>query len=425
LAISWLNFLKWELFTRVSVIFATIQNKKIATLMHQISRSLLLIFPLFIITVACNTTHTGREGGEVHISGQFDIKTPAQLLFEELTFSEVISVDTIRIDEEGFFNYRFYIEHAGFYRLKVSDEDYISLAVEPGQEIHLGGSLKNLRETYSVTGSEGSQILWQINKMVSSGQKKVDSLRTVYRSSKNKPEFIEINKNIKKQYEDLRQQQTRFIINIIDNNQESLASILALYQVFEDKHLLDEKKHFNYYENLSRSLGAVYPHNKHVINLKKRVSDLKREEELRLENEASLANGKPAPEIILPDTSGTHISLSSFKNNLVLVDFWAAWCPPCREANKVLNNLYSQYNSKGFEIYSISLDRNKEQWVNAIRNDNIGWTQVSDLRFMNSPVVSTYNVTEVPHYILIDRQGRIISRNFTLQQLETLIRENI
>jgi thiol-disulfide isomerase/thioredoxin len=393
--------------------------------MHKVSRNLFLIFPLFMLSVACNKTQPGQTGGDVVISGQLNVNAPVSLLFEELTFTEIIPIDTITTEADGSFYYPLYIEHAGFYRLRIAENDFVSLAVEPGQNIHIEGNFPNIRDSYRVTGSEGSQILWQINKMITAGQKRADSLRTAYHAIKTRPDFQEKKLTLKKQYENLKEQQTGYILNIIDSNRESLASILALYQVFEDKHLLDEKKHFTYYEILSQSLGSLYPHNKHVINLKKRVNDLRREEQERLQNEASLATGMLAPEIILPDTNGNHIALSSFRNNLVLIDFWAAWCPPCREANPLLNKVYSEYNKKGFEIYSVSLDRNKEQWVNAIRNDNIGWTQVSDLRFMNSPVVNTYNVTEVPHYILIDRSGKIISRNINLEQLETLIRENI
>jgi peroxiredoxin len=393
--------------------------------MNQVFPGYLLLLSIVFLSSGCNKTNTQHTVAEVNISGKLDVNTPVIFTLEELTFTDVIALDTITTNDEGYFNHNFFIDHAGFYRLRFSDNDFIDIAADPGQNIYITGNYARMKSSYSVAGSEGSQILWQVNRMIAAGSQKADSLRRIYRSHKYNPQQKELIKSIKHQYESLKEQQVRFIINIIDNNPESLASILALYQIFDDRLLLDEKKHLAYYEKLSRSLGAAYPQNKHVINLKKRVNDLKREEQDRLQNEQNLAVGSPAPDIILPDPKGNQVSLSSFRNNLVLIDFWATWCPPCHEANSHLKNLYRQYNANGFEIYSISLDRTKDQWVDVIKKDDLNWTQVSDLRFMNSPVVNTYNVTEVPHYILIDRKGNIISRNFNLQQLESLIKENI
>lgn len=132
----------------------------------------------------------------------------------------------------------------------------------------------------------------------------------------------------------------------------------------------------------------------------------------------NLAVGNPAPEIVLPCPDGVRIPLSAFRKNYVLIDFWASWCTPCRKANKKLRKIYNHYNHYGFEIYGISLDRAKDQWLQGISDDSITWTQVSDLRSWNSPAVSLYNVKRVPYTVLVCPEGTIIKKNLSVEELE-------
>jgi peroxiredoxin len=391
--------------------------------MNKLSKYIVFVF-LAGVWHSCQTT---KEPGksELILSGQVFNTADTMLLFEELTPSEVVPVDTIYIDSEGTFSFRKNIDDAGFYRITANPANFITLSAEPGEHIIITADIEDMPASYEVSGSPGSSIIWELSKKKDRGMKMADSLRVLYREYRGSPEFPEKREELRVAYRNIKDEQREFVMNVIDNNPNSLASVLALYQYFEDHMLLKENEHFEYFEKLSKSLCDVYPSNKHVIDLKKRVHDHKREEQQRLITERNLAIGNPAPEIVLPDPEGNPVTLSSFRGNVVLIDFWAAWCPPCRTANIKLGELYEKYRNRGFEIYGVSLDRTRDQWLNAIKKDNITWQQVSDLRFMNSPVVNLYNISEIPHAVLIDREGRIVARNFSIDELEDLLRANL
>jgi peroxiredoxin len=135
----------------------------------------------------------------------------------------------------------------------------------------------------------------------------------------------------------------------------------------------------------------------------------------------SVSIGKIAPDFTLPDTSGHDISLSSFKGKYVLVDFWASWCPLCRQANPDIVKTYNRYKNRNFTILGVSLDKEGDRatWLKAIHHDNLSWTQVSELQFWQSKVVQLYHLTALPQNFLIDPNGKIIAHELTGEELAT------
>ena len=133
--------------------------------------------------------------------------------------------------------------------------------------------------------------------------------------------------------------------------------------------------------------------------------------------------GAEAPEINEVNPEGKMISTNKFKGKVLLIDFWASWCGPCRKANPHVVSLYKKYHDKGFEILGVSLDQNKEKWVQAIQADGLTWDHVSDLGGWGSKWSKLYGVSSIPHTILLDTNGVIIGKQLQPAQLEEQLRK--
>lgn len=137
----------------------------------------------------------------------------------------------------------------------------------------------------------------------------------------------------------------------------------------------------------------------------------------------NLLVGGTLPDFTQKTPEGQELSLSSLRGKVVLIDFWASWCGPCRKENPNVVKMYEVYKEKGFEILGVSLDRNKESWVAAIEKDGLTWPHVSDLQGWGNQVAKSFNITAIPHTILVDREGKIIARNLRGPSLEQKLEE--
>jgi peroxiredoxin len=151
-----------------------------------------------------------------------------------------------------------------------------------------------------------------------------------------------------------------------------------------------------------------------AINLKWRDTNFGKALAQKIEAARLVVPGVPAPLFTLHDANGAALSLADLKGKVVLIDFWASWCEPCRAESPNLKTQYQLYKDKGFQIISVSLDTDKKSWVKAISDDGLTWLQVSDLKGYNSEVVRSYGISGVPSFFLIGRDGKIIA-NANLQ----------
>ncbi len=142
-----------------------------------------------------------------------------------------------------------------------------------------------------------------------------------------------------------------------------------------------------------------------------------------LQMSASFITGAEAPDFTMNNLENQPVKLSDFRGKVLLIDFWASWCGPCRRENPHVVGLYNQYHEKGFDILGVSLDRTREPWVAAIEKDGLAWHHVSDLQGWSNSAARLYGVSSIPQTVLLDRDGKIIARNLRGEALDAKLKE--
>jgi len=165
-------------------------------------------------------------------------------------------------------------------------------------------------------------------------------------------------------------------------------------------------------ENLASQLDSSLSESPYIQELREIIRTLR-----------TVEVGKTAPDFTLPDPEGNPFTLSSLKGQYVLIDFWASWCPPCRAENPNVVVAYNQYKDKGFTVLGVSLDREKQDWLDGIAQDQLTWHHVSDLKFWDSAPAALYGIRAIPSNLLIDREGVIIAKNLREEALQEKLAE--
>ena len=196
---------------------------------------------------------------------------------------------------------------------------------------------------------------------------------------------------------------------IIDNLDSYMSALLL--EVFMVENKVNKDSIIDVYESFSNRIK--------VSDVGKNIADLLSQFEDPIEV------GETAPDFTAPSIDGSNVTLSQelSKNTVTLLDFWAAWCRPCRIENPNLVRLYKEYNEDGFNIIGVSLDRTKDQWEKAVEDDNLLWTQVSNLNFWNDPIARRYSIRAIPQSYLIDQEGTVIAKNLKGNDLAFKIEE--
>jgi thiol-disulfide isomerase/thioredoxin len=191
---------------------------------------------------------------------------------------------------------------------------------------------------------------------------------------------------------------------------------MALYQQLgKDIPVFDYKTDFAYYQKVDSNLAAMYPNSEAVRDLDRKVNELK--------NLIHLETGSVAPGISLPDVQGKTQSLRDNRGKYVLLVFWASWSSQSCEAVKKILPVYDEFKDKGLELYMVSLDRSADSWKNRMTELHAGGVQVSDLKYWDSPVVDAYKINQLPVMYLLDKEGRILNKDFVPDELKRIFEQ--
>jgi thiol-disulfide isomerase/thioredoxin len=336
----------------------------------------------------------------------------------------MIPHDSIRLNSSGYFELKGTAPEMKFFAIHTRPESFIYLLAEDGDDITLKGDALDLPFTYEVEGSEHSSRILNLTREQNRTLSRIRTLSTIFNDSLRSPNFEVIKARLDSSYEYIVSSHREFTFRFIDQNLNSLASLMALYQQIGPRYyLLDAEEDFNYFARVDSSLSILYPGSDAVRDLHRQVEEIRQKRAFEEMTSARLGTGMLAPEIALPNPDGDTILLSMTRGKIVLLDFWAAWCGPCRMENPNLVNVYNKYQDEGFEIFQVSLDQSRDAWLKGIEDDQLDWIHVSDLQFWNSIVVPIYNIQAIPMNYLLDREGRIIAQNLRGPMLEQKLEE--
>ncbi len=373
------------------------------------------VFVLSIAFFAC------QNKNQFKINGTFKNLSDSTIYLNQMGLSNSTVIDSSNIDKRGDFAFRGKTEYPRFYQLALSDNDFITLLLKPGESVNIQLQSDNLHN-YQATGSPGSQKVKILNNRLRKTKQKLDSLKELYRQgnreSKNKERLSEINQ----QYQQVLNRQRDSSIAFILDNMGSLASIMALYQkIDENTFVLYKNKDLQYIKLVADSLKEKYPQSEHVKSLLANKARLmNRYKNMELTNNLARMEDKVKsgmPEVSLPDISGDTVSLSGLNDKMILLSFWSATNNQSVQRNLKLKKLYQKYHNKGFEIYQVSLDKDKERWKKGIRFDELPWISVHAPKGPKAYSAQLYNVKNLPADYLIKNGKTLVTKNPEIKEL--------
>lgn len=355
---------------------------------------------ILLVLFACGGEK--NQEGKVILSGELTNAPTGLVLLSEYLDDRTEIIDTVAVNDKGRFEHTLELDKPGFYELNLYNERVVRLALYE-DDVHVTYDFQQ-EESLETEGSWDTEQMAKVDELTRVYQEEINALNTEYyeaMSAKDQDAIRSIQERAMKM-EAEHGERVKETIRSMDGSFAALAAI----------GMLNPRTDFQFLDNLMAQLNERYPNTKTIVSLRQQLEELR-----------ALSVGQPAPEIALPNPEGEIVKLSDLKGKYVLIDFWAAWCKPCREENPNVVRLYHQYKDKGFEVFGVSLDRTREAWLGAIEEDGLEWTQVSDLKYFNSEAAATYQINAIPATYMVDPEGKIIAKDLRGISLENKLKE--
>ncbi len=372
-------------------------------------KNLILIFGILFFLNSCKTNNDGYT-----ISGKINGAKGKVIYFASSNIT-----DSVKINNDNTFEFTGKITEPDFFNLYFNKTNPILLFVDSVDKIDIEADTSNFSQNYKVSGSVTSEQIMQLQqklnttfnkvqqlyneKVLTADSAHIDSIRTVFTNESNA----------------LVENHRKEVFDFIKKNPSSFACLTAIYQAFDSRNpVFRYETDAPYYNLIDSALMAKEPNSKHTKEFHSQIVEIKQQ----LNREEMLGNkikeGMEAPDFEVPQVNGSLIKLSSFRGNYVLLDFWASWCSPCRQENPNVLIAFNKFQKKGFRVFQVSLDKDKNAWIAAINKDGLGqWKHGSDLQYWNSAPAKLYAVQSIPSNFLIDPKGNIVAKNLRGQQL--------
>lgn len=372
----------------------------------KISQAVLSMLLLMAI-VSCGNSEQEAAKEEIIPTG-YTIKGNIDSLAYKMAYlayrkdGKFVKVDSSNI-ENNTFSFKGEVASPKMHYILFDDsKDRILLFVE-NSAIAVSG-INLVKENIVITGSETNDQLMDFNEKSSEYDDRLKVILDEYYAAKESGDE-QLLEEVLQKYQREDSMKIVFAESYIKKNLNSVVApyLSVRYMMNKDPEVL---------EALSKSFSDDIRNSEYVQIIEERVAVLK-----------NTAIGQSAPLFEMNDKDGNPVALERFKGKYVLIDFWASWCGPCREENPNVVAAFEKYNDKGFEIFGVSFDDNKEKWLQAVVQDGLTWVHVSDLKGWGNAVGKIYGVKSIPHSVLIDKDGVIIAKNLRGKELHQKLEE--
>ncbi len=386
--------------------------------------TLLLALSVLLIGTACNEKSDDNtiEGQNLNnnfsISGTILGAANQPVILEALSAKGTIKLAETMTEVNGDFELIGNIKGMGLYQLSVgiAGNKSIPITLSPKEKIKVNGSYTNFERLVDIKGAKWGPVVSEYMRIFNDFA--IQQMALV-----NDPKLTEDQKM--QEFLKLRKPLDEFARKQMLNDLSNPANIVLTTSMtpamgFEQW----DPSNLEVLKSVSKAFQKKYPSSPITKSMAAQVQQIEAGYNQFKNGGIPVELSTSAPDISLPNPEGKILQLSSLKGKVVLIDFWASWCGPCRRENPNVVALYTKYKDKGFTVFSVSLDNDKEAWKRAIKSDGLVWPyHVSDLKEWSSPLVQLYKFEGIPFTVLLDKKGNIVEKNLRGKALELKLKE--